>query len=107
MQITPENQLYAHIVFTILSIAILPAAWWLIKRGFKAKDALDEERHQTLLTKINSFCKENHDEHNELFTARREIEKKIEKIDTIHKMKGCDQPFLKAQGNEPKPESIS
>lgn len=42
--------------------------------------------------KISDICSQNDKDHDELFTARRQTEKKIEAIETIHRIKGCDLP---------------
>lgn len=43
--------------------------------------------------KISYICAMNSKDHEELFNARREIEKDIEGIHQIHKIKGCDLPI--------------
>ena len=43
--------------------------------------------------KVSDICQENRKEHDELFTARREIEKDIETINQLHHLKGCDLPI--------------
>jgi hypothetical protein len=47
--------------------------------------------------KISDLCKNNTQQHDELFTARRELEKDVGKINEIHKLRGCDLPIRGTQ----------
>ena len=49
---------------------------------------------QGINKKMADLCLANRKEHDELFTARRDVEKAIEGIETIHRLKGCDAPVV-------------
>jgi len=48
------------------------------------------ERHDTVITKLNSYCDINRREHDELFTERRLHGDRLSIIETVHRIKGCD-----------------
>ncbi|MFA5158716.1 MAG: hypothetical protein WC451_06060 [Patescibacteria group bacterium] len=50
-------------------------------------------KFDSISKKITSFCTDNHHEHDELYTARNDLQNKIGAIETIHHQRGCDQPF--------------
>lgn len=46
-----------------------------------------------LSRKLDTICASNKEDHTELFTARREMEKDIEGIQQLHHIRGCDLPM--------------
>jgi hypothetical protein len=105
-QIDPVLHLILQIVITLIAV---PMIVWLFQRSVKkaddAKKEKEDERHvhfkeaiDSLLAKVTRFCEKNNDEHNELFTARREQGNRITSIETIHHTRGCDQPYQRRSG---------
>jgi flagellar biosynthesis/type III secretory pathway M-ring protein FliF/YscJ len=55
--------------------------------------SLVTERHNTVMTELNKYCEQNGEDHNELFTERRQHEVRIKAIETVHQIKGCNLPL--------------
>ena len=93
------EQSIIHIIVTLIAI---PVALFIFQRLVNKKDGAEkqvaDERHDNILKsikelteKITKFCTENKKEHCEFFGYGTEIEK----INTIHHQRGCDQPYMR------------
>jgi hypothetical protein len=49
--------------------------------------------------KITSYCAENHKEHDELYTSRNILEKRVTVIENTHHLRGCDDPYSRRSGD--------
>lgn len=50
--------------------------------------------------KVSDMCASNDKEHDELYSARNCIERRIQAIETTHHQRGCDQPFRRRGEDE-------
>ena len=47
--------------------------------------------------KVSDMCASNEKEHDELYTARNCIERRLQNIETTHHQRGCDQPYKRRE----------
>jgi hypothetical protein len=82
-------------IITVLLIPIIIALWKSeskrVTQKIDDKSKLDAERHEMIMAKLTAYCVTNAREHDELFTDRRLHSNRITAIETIHKIKGCDE----------------
>jgi hypothetical protein len=94
----------SSIIQIIISAITIPVCFMIFQRTMNKNDELKKESEEgwreevkakfdSISKKITSFCTDNHKEHDELYTARNELQKKVGEIETIHHQRGCDQPF--------------
>jgi len=50
--------------------------------------------------KVSDMCASNDKEHDELYSARNCIERRVQAIETTHHQRGCDQPFRRREEDE-------
>jgi hypothetical protein len=97
------EQSILQILVTLLAI---PCTVWLFQRFINKADKVKEQEEMNwrknvtdmfdrIERKITSYCGENHKEHDELYTARNLLEKRVSVIENTHHQRGCDEPFGK------------
>ncbi len=97
---TADTKEWLIIIGFLISVFIAPSIGGLVSKMIKDKEERDKERQSTitekielLSKKITSFCTSNHEDHEQLFEDKNDLMTRVKAIETIHKLKGCDQPM--------------
>lgn len=93
----PQLDPSVHVLIQALLAIITGLFLWWFKQSYETKSRLEDERHGTVkksiddvLAKISSICTQNIKDHDELFAAKNDIDKRLTSTETIHRIKGCD-----------------
>ena len=99
-------------LFSLATLIIVPLMLWNYQRNITRRDEAEqkqmEEWHQSVegkiidvSQKITTLCRENHDEHEEFYKSKNKHEKQLERIETIHLIKGCAAPPAQKRQDRP------
>lgn len=94
------------IVHILITAVTIPIVLFLFKRFVDRSDKIKEKEEEQWRTsvkemfsklekKLTDYCTKNSREHDEFYTARREMERRVGVIENTHHLKGCDAPMRK------------
>lgn len=104
------NTAILHVLISALTLIIVPLMLWAYQRNTAKREQAEKERmedwrnsvrdnFESILRKVTDLCTNNRKEHDELYSAKNRHEKQLESIETIHRQRGCDQPYNRRVGN--------